>query len=89
MQLTAIRPFGKITQLWSNSAKSCVKRLREYNYCGKIECAFIDYQNDRFRVFIKFYDRLKSKNIDDLVFLHQLLVDKQLAVISGHDSVIN
>ncbi|CAG2109688.1 unnamed protein product [Medioppia subpectinata] len=89
VQLTAIRPIGKSGQHWSQWAKSFVKRLEEYNYCGRIECAFIDRQSDRYRVFIKYYDKIKSINTNDLLFLHQILVEKQLAIISGNDKPID
>ncbi|CAG2108443.1 unnamed protein product [Medioppia subpectinata] len=89
VQLTGIRPIGKSDQHWSQWAKNFVKRLEEHNYCGPIECAFIGRQSDRYRVFIRYYDKIKSINENDLLFLHQILVDKQLAIISGNDMPID
>jgi hypothetical protein len=89
VQLTAIRPDGKSGHSWGQWAINFVKQLQIYSYWDKTECAFIDFRNDRFRVYIKYYDRLRSKNVNHLIFLHQILVDKQLALISSNDEVID
>ena len=90
-QLTGIRPKGvnRSPKKWSNWANNMVIKLEDHQYQGTVKCAFIDYSRDRYRVYLKHYDRRKSSDFDDLLFLHQTLVDKELAVISGKDQLID
>ena len=82
-------PYPQSDRDWTHWAKRIVQKLADYKYCNQIECAFIDNKNEMYRVYIKYYDKHMSSNINDLISLHQVLIEKQLATISGDDDPLD